>query len=91
MRLNFSLKDTFDFIICLSTVYIKTMLILSFDVQSLFTNLPIEEVIDIVTEHGFSFNEQLAILPFEVSQLLGSQFLLVSLHRKLLDNRECNY
>ena len=45
-----SLRDTFEFINLVSTVNTTDKVMASFDVQSLFTNVPIDEVIDIVTD-----------------------------------------
>ena len=68
LRVNskYILNDTFDFINKLSKVNFAGMYMVSFDVESLFTNIPLEETIDILckiifdtakTFHGFTENQ----------------------------------
>ena len=50
---EFMLKDTFDFVNKLSGLESDTHVMVSFDIESLFTNIPIDETINIIVNYFF--------------------------------------
>ncbi|KAG0425394.1 hypothetical protein DMUE_6035, partial [Dictyocoela muelleri] len=55
-KTQYTLTDTIDFIICLNSSSFGTCFMTSFDIESLYTNLPISETINIITNELFHNN-----------------------------------
>jgi len=54
---KFILKDSFDFVNRISKIDISNSLMVSFDIESLFTNVPLSETIDIICQLAYSKND----------------------------------
>ena len=53
---NYSSKDTFSFVSQIKNANLSKKFLLSYDVTSLFTNIPLQETIDIATNFIFRHN-----------------------------------
>jgi len=73
---QYTIKNTFDFVKELQSVPADSTFLCSFDVSSLFTNIPLKETIDIATNYLFQNNDK-------VQGLSRSQF------KKLLEIATC--
>ncbi|CAH8477181.1 unnamed protein product [Schistosoma mattheei] len=62
----YSLKDSFEFVQKLDNLNVSDKFMVSFDVSSLFTNIPLEETVEIICEYP----ELLPLPPQEFKQLL---------------------
>ncbi|KAA3669783.1 uncharacterized protein DEA37_0010152, partial [Paragonimus westermani] len=65
-----SLKDTSEFVELISNINVKHQVITSFDIESLFTNVPLDEVINIVCSYATEHKLALSIPIDELSKLL---------------------
>ena len=81
MPMEFSCKDTFSFVNSIQTANISTdKFLISYDVKSLFTNIPLEETLDIAVELLCRNDPNLKILKTDLKKLFkfatsGTQFL----------------
>ena len=57
------LKDTFDFVNRLKSITLQSAFTVSFDVSSLFTNVPLQETIDIIVQRIYDKNEITTTIP----------------------------
>ena len=58
---NYSCKDTFSFVSQIKNVNLSKKFLVSYDVTSLFTNIPLQETIDIAINLIFNHNPNLNI------------------------------
>ena len=58
---DYSCKDTFSFVSQIKNVYLSKKCLVSYDVTSLFTNIPLQEIIDIAINLFFNHNPNLNI------------------------------
>ncbi|KAA3677275.1 uncharacterized protein DEA37_0014775 [Paragonimus westermani] len=65
-----TLEDTFEFVELISNINVKHQIMTSFDVKSLFTNVPPDEVINIVCNYATEHMLALGIPIDELSKLL---------------------
>ena len=56
---NFILRDTFDFVNKISNINKTKYYMISFDVESLFTNIPLKETIEIVIKRLYKDGKEL--------------------------------
>ena len=66
---TYSCQDTFTFVKELKQVNFSNNFMVSFDVTSLFTNVPLYETIDIAVTHAFKSNPDLKISPSDLKKL----------------------
>ena len=66
---NYSCKDTFSFVSQIKNANLSKKIIISYDVTSLFTNIPLQEAIDIVINLIFNHNPNLNITRKELKKL----------------------
>ena len=57
------LKDTFDFVNRLKATTLSSAFMVSFDVSSLFTNVPLQDTIDIILQRVYDDNEVATTIP----------------------------
>ena len=57
------LKDTFDFVDRLKSITLQSACMVSFDVSSLFTNVSLQETIDIIIQRIYDINEIAITIP----------------------------
>ena len=65
-----SLKDTFEFIECLNGASLKDQTMASFDVQSLFTSVPLAEVVDLIHDYALEHRIQLELPVLHLCKLI---------------------
>ena len=87
---RFSLKDSFEFVDCIKDLDVKDKIMCSFDVSSLFTNVPTQEVIDIICKFVKDNGLTLKLPLKELSDLLhlctrNVQFLFNGVFYKQID------
>ena len=75
---DYSCKDTFSFVFQIKNANLSKTFLVSYDVTSLFTNIPLQETIDIATNLIFNHNLNLNITKKELKKL---SFLL---HHRLI-------
>ena len=78
VRNDYSCKDTFSFASQIKNANLSTKFLVSYDVTSLFSNIPLQETIDIAISLTFNHNPHLNITRKE----LKKRFL--SLHHRLI-------
>ena len=66
---NYSCKDTFSFVSQIKNANLSKKILISYDVTSLFTNIPLQETIDIVINLIFNHNPNLNITRKELKKL----------------------
>ena len=66
---NFSWKDTFSFVSQIKNANLSKKLLVSYDVTSVFTNIPLQETIDIAINLIFNHNPNLNITRKEIKKL----------------------
>ena len=66
---DFSCKDTFSFASQIKNANLSRKFLVSYDVTSLFTNIPLQETIDIAINLIFNHNSNLNITKKEVQKL----------------------
>ena len=66
---DYSCKDTFSFVSQIKNANLSKTLFISYDVTSLFTNIPLEETIDIAINLIFNHNPNLNITRKELKKL----------------------
>ena len=67
---DYSCKDTFSFVSQIKNANLSKKFIVSYNVTSLFTNIPLQETIDIVINLIFNHNPNLNITEKELEKLL---------------------
>ena len=88
---DYSCKDTFSFVSQIKNANLSKIFLVSYDVTSLFTNIPLQETIDIAINLTFNLNPNLNITKKELKKLFlfaTSQthlFLTVSFITKLME------
>ena len=66
---DYSCKDTFSFVFQIKNANLSKKILLSYDVTSLFTNIPLQEFIDIAINLIFNHNPNLNITEKELKKL----------------------
>ena len=66
---DYSCKDTFSFVPQIKNANLCKKFLVSYDVTSLFTNIPLQETIDIAITHTFNHNPNLNITRKELKKL----------------------
>ena len=66
---DYSCKDTFSFVSQIKNVNLSKKFLVFYDVTSLFTNIPVQETIDIVINLIFNHNPNLNITKKELKKL----------------------
>ena len=66
---DYSCKDTFSFVSQIKNANLSKKFLLSYDVTSLFTNISLQETIDIAINHIFNHNPNLNITRKELKKL----------------------
>ena len=66
---NYSCKDTFSFVSQIKNANLSKKFLVSYDVTSLFTNIPLQETIDIAINLIFNHNLNLNITREELKKL----------------------
>ena len=66
---DYSCKDTFPFVSQIKNASLSKKFLVSYDVTSLFTNIPLQETIDIATNLIFNHNSNLNITKKELKKL----------------------
>ena len=66
---DYSCKDTFSFVSQIKNANLSKTCLVSYDVSSLFTNIPLQETIDIAINHLFNHNPNLNITRKELKKL----------------------
>ena len=66
---NYSCKDTFSFVSQIKNANLSKKFVVSYDVTSLFTNIPLQETIDIAINLIFNHNPNLNITRKELKKL----------------------
>ena len=66
---DYSCKDTFSFVSQIKNADLSRKFVVSYDVTSLFTNIPLQETIDIAINHIFNHNPNLNITRKELKKL----------------------
>lgn len=56
-RNEYTIKDSFDFVSEVTNLNLDNFILASFDIESLFTSIPLDETIDIITESLFKDSE----------------------------------
>ena len=78
---DYSCKDTFSFVSQIKNVNLSKKILVSYDVTSLFTNIPLQETIDIAINLIFNHNPNLNINEKELKKLfLFATSLLHHIH-----------
>ena len=70
---DYSCKDTFSFVSQIKNANFSKIFLVSYDVTSLFTNIPLQETIDIATNLIFNHNPNLNITNKELFLFATSQ------------------
>ena len=63
---NYSCKDTFSFVLQIKNANLSVKFLVSYDVSSLFTNIPLQEATDIALNLIFNHNPSLNITRKEI-------------------------
>ena len=66
---DYSCKDTFSFVSQIKNANLSKKFLVSYDVTSLFTNIPLQETIDIAINPIFNHNPNLSITKKELKKL----------------------
>ena len=66
---DYSCKDTFSFVSQIKNANLSKKLLVSYDVTSLFTNIPLQETIHIATNLIFNYNHNLNLTKRELKKL----------------------
>ena len=66
---DYSCKDTFSFVSQIRNANLSKKFLVSYDITSLFTNIPLQETIDIAINLIFNHNPNLNITRKELKQL----------------------
>ena len=66
---DYSCKDTFSFVSQIKNANLSKQFLVSYDVTSLFTNIPLQETIDIAINLIFNHNPNLNIIRKELKKL----------------------
>ena len=66
---DYSCKDTFSFVSQIKNANLSKKFLVSYDVTSLFTNIPLQETIDIAINLIFNHNRKLNITKKELKKL----------------------
>ena len=66
---DYSCKDTFSFVSQIKNANLSKKFLVSYDVTSLFTNIPLQETIDIAINLSFNHNPNLNITRKELKKL----------------------
>ena len=66
---DYSCKDTFSFVSQIKNANLSKKILVSYDVTSLFTNIPFQEIIDIAINLIFNHNHNLNITKKELKKL----------------------
>ena len=69
LQSEYSCKDTFNFVQELGKTDISDKFTVSFDIKSLFTNIPLEETLDLAVETIFEHRPHLKISKKELLEL----------------------
>ena len=67
---DYSCKDTFSFVSQIKNANLSKKFLVSYDVTSLFTNIPLQEIIDIAINLIFNHNPNLNLTRKELKKLL---------------------
>ena len=79
---DYSCKDTFSFVSQIKNANLSKKFLVSYDVTSLFTNIPLQETIDIAINLIFNYNPNLNITRKELKEL----FLFATLQAHFIFN-----
>ena len=79
---DYSCKDTFSFVFQIKNANLSKKFLVSYDVTSLFTNIPLQETIDIAINLIFNYNPNLNITRKELKEL----FLFATLQAHFIFN-----
>ena len=82
---KYSVKDSFSFVEELRSFDFKDKFLISFDVESLFTNIPLNETIDIAVDLIFKHNPEFSITKPDLKKL----FLFATAETHFLFNGKC--
>ena len=82
---DYSCKNPFSFLSQIKNANLSKKFIVSYDVTSLFTNIPLQDTIDIAINLIFNHNPNLNINRKELKKLLFATFLTVSFIIKLME------
>ena len=87
---DYSCKDTFSFVSQINNVNLSKIFLVSYDVTSLFTNIPLQKTINIAINLIFKLNPTLNLTIKELKKLFlcatsHTLFLTVSLIIKLME------
>ena len=82
---KYSVKDSFSFVEELRSFDFKNKFLISFDVESLFTNIPLNETIDIAVDFIFKHDPEFSIEKPDLKKL----FLFATAETHFLFNGKC--
>ena len=72
---DYSCKDTFSFVSQIKNVNLSKIFLVSYDVTSLFTNIPLQETIDIAINLIFNHNPNLNITRKELKETVPFRYI----------------